>query len=91
MISNSSKTSLLGEIARVQAGDGTSNNITAPVKIQIGFIARESNTVLSNGIVILDAPPTVVKAIMKWIEARNEDPESLKITASMYDGGLLVC
>ena len=76
---------LLGVISNRVNGDRHEllgpNNGTAPVTLQIGFINK---ICMHDGIVVTDAPPAVMDAIMKWVS------EQEMVQASPGYGGLLI-
>jgi hypothetical protein len=72
---------LLIELGEIQA-HGVSGNGTAPVTIQIGFVS-ESNMVRGDGIVILEAPPAVLDAVIDWIRSARKADEPY-MSASVY-------
>jgi hypothetical protein len=64
----------------------------APVELRIGFI---NQIVVHNGIVIMNAPGTVIETVMSWIDENNrkiahERDEGLQVSASAGYGGILV-
>jgi hypothetical protein len=87
---NEDRNQLLAEIAKLQYGDGSPSKGTSPVTLQVGYFGP-GGLVLNNGILIKEAPATVIKGVMNWIKVSNDDdPDSIPVTASMYNGGLLV-
>lgn len=62
---------------------------TAPVKLQIGFV---NNIVMHDGLIITDAPPAILTAVMDWIEKQDRDDNvmNLPVTASPGYGGLFI-
>ena len=80
--------SLLSVITEAQRGEGYHSG-TSPVTVQIGYIGA-SNMVCDDGILITDAPPTVLEEVLKWIKASNEHSETIQISARIYKGGVLI-
>jgi hypothetical protein len=86
---------LVGVITERVYGDADSNfgrNGTGPVELRIGFI---NQVVIHDGIVILNAPGTVIETVMNWVDEINrniahERDEGLQVSASAGYGGLLV-
>jgi hypothetical protein len=85
------KIDLLTVITKTQESHGlASGRGTAPVTVQIGYVGA-GGVVCDNGILITDAPPTIVNEITGWIrKTNNDDPDALGIHATIYGGGLLV-
>lgn len=60
---------LLGLIAATQNHDKDGHG-TAPVTVQIGYVDA-ANMVRDDGIVIVDAPPAVIYAVIDWVRAHK--------------------
>ena len=76
------RAALLTHLADRQSQGGTCGTGTAPLTVQIGYVS-ESNMVKDDGIVILNAPPTLVYEVIDWIRGRENDAPF--ISASMVD------
>lgn len=63
-------------------------NTTAPITVQIGFIAPRSTTVINAGLLIKNAPPSALRRVMTWHAKRSADDPL--VTISVQDGGVLI-
>lgn len=82
--------SLLEAITDRVTGDGKPfSSGTAPVTLSIGYVAK-TGMCMQDGILITDAPSAVTDAIIRWVNASNEDTDSSVIRMEPGCGGLII-
>lgn len=62
---------------------------TSPVTLTIGYVSK-NNIVQNDGVIITDAPATIINDVMDWVHERKQQNPHCHIRASAGFGGLLI-